>query len=376
MISWNFTNRRVKPIGLDIGYHSVKMVQLNAVKDGLQVTAADTVNIDPDINGDEKQRKKFIVSAIRQMLAKGDFHGRDVITALPNDKLIITNLRLSSEHNSEVHQFLRDEAAKRFGYDSEDDVINYMLAGNVQSGGEVKNEWILFAADDNTIRNHINILERAQLKPVSIDAVPCALFRSYKRLLRRQQDKEQTEFFVDIGSGSTTVVFGQGGKICFVKQLPIGGNKFNKQIAEKLSINIKEAESLRETLKKEKLVNFKADSRLPEPGSNLKSSIDASARQIIVDSISAVSEELAKEIAMCLRYYVVTFRGKSVESVVLSGGEAYESILHNVLKRQLQIEINVAQPFEGFDVANVDLDCSEHGHLCEWAIAVGLALKV
>ena len=194
------------------------------------------------------------------MFASGNFYGRDVITALPNDKLMITNLRLSNEHGGEVYQFLRNEASKRFGYNSDNDVVNYMLAGEIQSADEVKNEWILFAADDHTIRSHIDILESAQLRPVSIDAIPCALFRNYRKHLRRQQDKERTEFFVDIGSRSTTVVFGRAGKIRFIKQIAIGGDNFNKQIAERLNVDIKEVENLRKTLRKEKLIDVNINS--------------------------------------------------------------------------------------------------------------------
>lgn len=374
MISWDFINKSRKPIGLDMGHHSVRMVQFIADKGVLQIVAADRVYIDPEINGDQEKRNKAIIAAIRKMLDRGDFYGRDVVSALSNDNLMITNLRLSDENHSRAPQFLKEEAERRFEFNSENDVVNYMSAGTVQSADGVKNEWILFMAKDDIVRNHIKLLEDAQLKPVSIDAIPCALFRSHKRLFRRQRDKEETKFFIDIGSNSTSIVFGRAGKICFIKQIPIGGNKFNQQVAEKLSVSISEAENLRNSLKLEKLVDFKPDKGFSEHGSKLKCSVDASTRQVIVNSISAVSEELVKEIALCLRYYIVTFRGERVESVVLSGGEASENILHNALKRQLQIEVDIAQPFKGLSLDNITFD-DEHDLLCDWTVAVGLAIK-
>ncbi|MCJ7777384.1 MAG: hypothetical protein MUP16_03630, partial [Sedimentisphaerales bacterium] len=56
-------------------------------------------------------------------------------------------------------------------------------------------------------------------------------------------------------------------------------------------------------------------------------------------------------------------------------GGAYEDILLNVLRRQLAVEIEVAQPLKGFDLMNVDFGSDRHGLLCEWAVAVGLSLK-
>jgi Tfp pilus assembly PilM family ATPase len=64
-----------------------------------------------------------------------------------------------------------------------------------------------------------------------------------------------------------------------------------------------------------------------------------------------------------------------VERAVFSGGEAYENILINILKRQLAVEIEVAQPFRGFDLTNLNFGNDRRGLLCEWAIAVGLGLK-
>ena len=94
-----------------------------------------------------------------------------------------------------------------------------------------------------------------------------------------------------------------------------------------------------------------------------------------MDAIGAVAEELAREISLCFRYYTVTFRGKRVERAIFSGGEAYESILLNVLRRQLPVEIEVAEPLRGFDMLDVNFDSDKRNQLCEWAVAVGLSLK-
>lgn len=378
MISWKLKTRGLRPIGLDIGHNSIKMLQL-ATNDGqISVIAADKVRIDPGINGDGQQRRSFVVSAIKQILEKGNFQGRDVVSCLPNDGLKITSLRLAEADGDEIEQSLKKEAEQRFGMDPDKDLINYMLAGNVRQGDEVKNELILFAADNEIIKNHIEMLEAAKLKPVAIDTIPCALFRSFERTLRRQEDKENTVVFIDVGSQFTTVVFGRKGEISFVKQIPIGGERFNREIAAKLGISIDEAETLRKMLWTEKtLPAAHLDSMVQDDGSEQQ--LDAATRQVIVDVICAVAEELAREISLCFRYYTVTFRGKRVERAVFAGGEAYESILMNVLKRQLTVEIEVAQPLKGFDLSskkiNINFDSDRRGLLCEWAIAVGLSLK-
>jgi type IV pilus assembly protein PilM len=351
------------------------MIQLAVNEGRIGILAADKVHIDAGINGDGEERRSFVISTIKQMLTNGNFRGRNVVSCLPSDRLKITSLRLAEAETQEIEQVLRKEVGQRFGLDPDKDTINYVLAGNVQQGDEIKNELILFVADDETIKNHIGMLEEAQLRPVAIDTIPCALFRSFERSLRRQEDREHTVVFVDVGSRFTTVVFGRGGEISFVKQIPIGGEKFNREIAAKLGVSINEAETLRGKLRMERAGAEPYFQGTPAQNTANEGRLDASTRQVMVDAISAVAEELAREISLCFRYYTVTFRGKRVERAVFAGGEAYEGILLNVLKRQLAVEIEVAQPLKGFDMMNVNFDSDKRGLLCEWAVAVGLSLK-
>jgi len=197
--------------------------------------------------------------------------------------------------------------------------------------------------------------------------------------LRRQEDRELTAVFVDVGSHFTTVVFGRGGEISFVKQIPIGGEGFVQQVAAKLGISISEAETLRESLRTESgFSSLKPDAK-DGPSQEGERNMDASTRHAVSDAVTSVAEDLAREVALCLRYYTVTFRGKRVERAVFAGGGAYEDILLNVLRRQLAVEIEVAEPLRGFDLSSgrgkVSFYGDRRGLLCEWAVAVGLGLK-
>ncbi len=376
MISWNLKSRSQQPIGLDIGYNCIKMIQLSVNAGQISVIAADKVHIDPNINGDAQERRNFVVSATKQMLTEGNFRGRNVISCLPNDELRITSLRLAeTEMHEEIEQALKKEAAQRFGLDVEKNVINYVPAGSVRQGDVTKNELILFATDSEAINKHIAMLDEIGLKPSAIDTVPCALFRVFERSLKRQEDKERTVVFIDVGGRFTTVVFGRGCEISFVKQIPIGGEKFNRQIATKLGISTAEAQRLRDTLRKEKSVNSRKEFGSAGQDLNGQSSLDVSTRQVMVDAVGAVAEELAREISLCFRYYTVTFRGKRVERAIIAGGGAYENILLTVLKRHLTVEIEMARPFHGIDMVNINFDSDRRGLLCEWAVALGIGLK-
>ena len=379
MISWGLKTRGLRPIGLDIGHNSIKMIQLAINGEQISVLAADEIRIDEAVKEDNQARKNFVVSAIEQMLERGNFQGKNAVSCVPNGKLRITSLRLAEAPEDGIEQALRKEVVQRFGLDPEKDAMDYVVAGNVRQGNDVKNELILLATDHETIKNHIQTIEQAGLKPVGLDTIPCALFRSFERSLRRQEDWNCTSVFVDVGSCFTTVVFGRGGQISFVKQIPIGGDDFIQEAATKLGISTGETEMLRESLRVEEEALVSAQTQTLRNPSDSGQKLDTSTRQMIVNAISAVAEDLAREISLCLRYYTVTFRGKRVQQASFAGGGAYENILLDVLRGQLTVEIEIAQPLRGFDLssenASINFDNDRRGLLCEWAVAVGLSLK-
>jgi len=348
--------QRVLPIGVDIGVRRIKMVQLALADDRLKVVSAQRapLEIDRDAPGDE--RRDAVVQTIKELLVRGGFRGRKAVSALSSDELRITSLRLAETETHQIDKVLRKEAARRFGLDSERDTINYMLAGSVRQGDEAKNEFIVLAADNEIIKSHISLLEDAGLRPVGIDAAPCALFRSFERTLRREEDKQRTIIFVDVGHGHTTVVFGRRGGICFVKQIPLGAARFSEEVASKLGLAVSDAESLRLRLQRE------------EP-------VDASTRRSVVDVLASTAEALAKELALCLRYHTVTFRGKRVERAVIAGGGAYERVLLDVLRRHLSVEIQVGEPLRGFEGGDDPLGKGGECSSADLALAVGLSLK-
>jgi len=354
--NWIAKSQKILPIGLDIGHSAIKMVQLAVSDDGVRVLASDRAPVNAEEMMDDETRQQVIPRAIQEMLGRTRFKGREVISALPAGRLRITSLRLAEAERFDAEKALRKEAAHRFGLDARVDAIKYILAGSVRQGDELKSEYILFATDDETIRNHITLLEEAGLQPRGIDAGPCALFRNFERLMRRQEDREHTIIFIDIGHRYTMVAFGRAGELCFVKQMAFGTARFAEDIAGKLGISTSDADALRRKMASDE-------------------EVDASTRRVVVDTLHSTAEQLAAEISLCLRYYTVTFRGKRVERAVLAGGGVHETALLDVMRHHLAIETEVAEPLRGFVAGRGDGGAERQTLSSDFALAVGLSLK-
>lgn len=349
---------KLRPIGLDLGHDSVKMIQLAAQEDRFRVLAAEKFEFDPSISWSSQERGTLAVAAIKRMLRTGKFRGRRVVSCLSNNDLRIKSLRLDADPAQDMDEVVKREAVQRLGLDTQKDHIQYLVAGNVQQGSELRNEVILFATEDASLRKHIALLEEASLEPVAIDIVPCAMFRSFQTALRRLDDKGIVNILVDVGSLFTTVVVGRYSEISFVKQIPIAGVRFNHQIADRLGIGLDEAAMLR--------------NKLRDAGNS--QNIDTESLRMVSEAMSGAIEELAREISLCFRYCAVTFRGKKPGRVIFTGGNAHESALLEALRRHMTIDVEVAKPFGSFDTSEISLT-DDSGLHCEWAVAVGLSLK-
>jgi len=330
---FNFTHNKVRPIGLE-------------------------TRISTDAGAAGKISSEFAVSAIKEMLARGNFRGKNVVSSLSNDIIKIKSMRLDTTDAEQIEELMRDEIAAQFGLSADTDEIRYMIAGSVYQGDDIKNEVIFFGADKESVSQHISLLEESGLSPVAIDTAPCALFRCFRGSLRRQEDRQLVSVFIEVGSLFTTVIISRGQEIAFVKQIPIAGRHLNEQVASKLGVGYDEASVLRS-----KLRNAEADS------------IDLPTRQAVVDAMSGVIGELAAEISLCFKYYAVTFRGNHPTEAVFAGNEAYELVLLDALKKQLDIEVKIAQPFRGFDLTGTNFAADQQSSFCEWAVAVGLGVR-
>jgi type IV pilus assembly protein PilM len=348
--------QKIQPVGLDLGYSQVKMVQVALGADRLKVLAARRAALDPYPAGDGPERQRALVQTIKRLVAEGGVRGRNVVCALPADQVKITSLRLAEADAGEIDRAVRSEAAQRFGLDPQVDAIAYLRAGSVRQDDQVKNEYIVFAVKDQTIRRHIALLEEAGLTPVGLDVPPCALFRAFERTLRRQEDREKTLVFLDVGYRSTIVVFGRADEICFAKHIALGTSHFDEEVAAALAITVTDAEALRRKLQRD-------------------APMDAALRRHLVDALNAVTERLAGEVSLCLRYYTVTFRGKRVERAVVAGGGAWEPILFDALRRHLSVAVEAGAPLRGFDTGTEGAGTPDREGAADLALAVGLSLK-
>jgi len=353
-----FSRSSKGPIGIDIGHSCIRMIQLGC-KDGLiRAESAEQELLEPTSTPDGSVQRRTIIRAIRSMLSRGRFAGREVVSCLPGDTLKIKSLRLDILEADRLEETLLEDTAQRFGLDLDSDEIRYLAAGSVYLGEEIKKEVIFLGMNRTQLMGHIALLEEAGLEPIAVDAMPCALFRSFQRTLRRQEDRQVVSVLVNLGIHFTTVIIGRGASISLVKQIPLAEQHLTQKAADVLGISYDQAAV--QIAQLQQLCSRQTDSPL---------------QRTISAAVSRIIEDLAREISLYFKYYAVSFRGEQPSEVVFAGGRLYESLLMDLLRQQLNMEIRIAEPLRGIDLSRVGFDRRPNPQMAEWAVAVGLALK-
>jgi type IV pilus assembly protein PilM len=349
---FGFNSSDLCPIGIDIGTHAIRMLQFRRKGDQLALQAACRVELESSEG--EAGAATRVREGIKRCLEGHSFAGKRAVISLPPSSLHSKSIRLPQMPDSDLQQALRWEAKDRLGFDIGDGQIAWFRAGEVRRGTEVKDELLLFAAKGEDLALHLDAAASAGLTSAAIDISACATYRSVIRGGFLQAPASESLAILDIGDRGSEFIITRNDQLIFYKNVEIGGNHIDSAVAQKLGITLLEAAQMR--------------ARLSNDANNESA---APLAQALQDAIRPTLEELGRELDMCMRYFVVTFRSARPDLIALTGRQSScPRILEN-LGNTLGLRTESARPLRGV----IDLhDVARPDRSGEWAVSAGLSL--
>lgn len=339
-------NRSRCPIGIDLGTHSVKLLQLSRGPSALgsyTAIAAASRTLPTDSPPDGAERCGLLTELIRDMLTSQPFVGCKVVSCLPVTAIQYKNLRLPKMPADDLHAAVEWEATDRLNLPSDEVYLQYFNAGEVRQGEELRQEIIVMAAHRAAVQEHLAMLTGCDLQPVAIDVVPGALARCLGRFDPADL-QAPARVVLDMGFSSSKVVIVRNGRVVFFKLIDIGGRKLDETVARHLNLSVAEAAELRRRLRDDE-PEGEGDS-VPF-GSTGRENV----KRAVFEAMRSVVQDLSKELQLCLRYYSVTFRGRRPEQVTLVGGESRDPSVVEVLADGTRVAIEPAQSLNHVDLS-------------------------
>jgi cell division ATPase FtsA len=274
-------------------------------------------------------------------------------------------------------------------------VLRHIVAGDVYSGQEPRSEVIAMAAERELVEQLLSAATKAKIEVVGMHVEPKAIVDCFLHIYRRRSDASAVNCFVDIGGSGTRAVIAQGGQILFVRAIPIGGEHFDRAVAEKHQISRHEAKLLRWSAH-----GLHHDTGVP-PGRGVDSvgsapRTDSPSNEITVRDAdparrdvmlhhnpeieSAIGEpvnRLVEDLILCRRYHEAAFPTHPVQRLIFVGGEAQRRELCVSIARMMGLSAQIGDPLIRMGrTTRVGIECGIDRRQPQpgWAVAIGLSM--
>jgi len=432
----NWLAPRANPIGVDFGSDCLRLAQVQLVGNDYQLIAAASADVPSHVRNDPAARLAFFTETTRDLLAQGNFRGRSAILGLPASTLFVQHLRLPKMTDDALKKSLAWESRGKLPIDPSQALLRHLVAGDVYQDQEPRSEVIVMAASRELVNQFLIAAAKAKLDVVGMNVEPKALIDCFQHVYRRKSDSDVTNMFVDIGSVGTRAIVSRGGKIHFVRHIPLGGEHLNRAVALSLGVSADEAKLMRiklcaqqpamdETREKKQVTdpdarienNFTAThtaesglthsagadrpSQVSEtPFAHTASAVatqvtgramhgsPASSHTPYTDTAATSSgaveqasfdalNNLTDELDLCRRYHEATFPSMPVDRLVFVGGESKHRTLCQHIARGMGLAAQLGDPMVRMGrVSQIGIESGIDRRQPQpnWAVAIGLSL--
>jgi type IV pilus assembly protein PilM len=338
-------------VGLDVGSHSVKVVELARAGGRLRIARSAVVPTPPGglVEGAVGD-PKVLGPAIRRAFDQAGIRNRRVNTALSGRAVVVREIRLPAMPDEELAQAVRFEAERYLPAGSKDAAVDFQVLERVQEGQTTRVDVLFVAARRELVDGFTSALQEAGVTPEVLEVTSFALMRLFQ-----EEAKEGAVVLADLGADSSEILVVHKGRLRLARTIPVAGNSLTRAVAGLLGLEPSAAQAAKE----EKGVAVSNPASLHDP---------TSAR--IADAIVPVLGDILTEVRRSVDYFYSRWAGESVRKVILTGGTARLQNIAALFADELNVPAEVGDTFR---VVSADgLDSSLAPVL---ATATGLALR-
>lgn len=229
-----FLKNQTYSIGVDIGYDGLKLAQLANDGKGMVLVAGNSKarpeNMPPGSTG----WQRWAIETLRLFTTYGDFHGKEVIAAMPSNDVFIDHIKMPKTDGSNVRDAIFKKIKQKLPFEAlqESTVMQYI---------PTEEDNVLVMATDRTIVDrHLAIYEKAGLSIKSIGVWPLTLTNCYTRFFgRRQSDLEAVVMLICIERDCTNIVICRHKKLLLARSIPIGSDRLDdEQVVTRLVMEL------------------------------------------------------------------------------------------------------------------------------------------
>ena len=161
-------NKKVCPIGIDLGSGYLRMAQLGQNGQGLFLQSAALRANPENVEFRSPAWQHWAAESIRDLVRDNDFMGKSVVTAIPSEELFIDPIKVPRSSLKQINQVIPQKLQKRLPFPIENALFQHVV---IESGEENNSEGVdvlAISANREDINRHLAIFETAGLEVAGI----------------------------------------------------------------------------------------------------------------------------------------------------------------------------------------------------------------
>jgi len=345
-------------VGLDIGSHGVKVLELDlkskGKKDSFEVTRIGYEPLPHDAIVEGSIIDSAAVAAtIGTACEKAKITSKDVALSVSGNSVIIKKISLPAMETQELAESIIWEAKHNIPYPYEETHVDYAILKPPLGADDRGLEILLVAVKKDKVSSYTNVINQARKNLVAIEVDAFALYNAFE-INYPEEFEEKTVALVEMGANVTTIVVADHGVPQLFRDLSIGGSYITEAIRKDLNIGYPEAEALLRGVPPAGIAQADAESLLDM---NIK--------------------ELLDEIEKTLAFYTAEDRQeKKINQIYLCGGLAGINNLPAAFEQKFRVPATLFNSFRKVRYNEKKLDPMydrDMGAL--FGVAVGLATR-
>ncbi len=327
-------------VGLDIGSHSIKMMEVSGSSDKMSLVSFGMKKV-------YGKSGEAISDSVRSLSEELKIGARDINISLAGSSVVARVVSMPDMTGEELRNAVRFETEKSIPFDINECTLDFFIQGK-DTREENSSNILLAAAKRESVLTKIKIVEDAGLAVNIIDTDSFAISNVFLKNFT-SIDPVKTVALINIGDVCTNLVILRGGFISFVRDLTNGVSDFRASILRKCGVDLESCSGL--------------------------NGVPAEKSSEVALTAKGVLAGLVDNIKLSFGYHE-NQSGHGVDQIYLSGGGSNFIGFDEAFQNAFGIKPEIWNPMQFLDVDPLKINVDEIAKVnSSFAVCAGLSLR-
>lgn len=337
-------------LGLDVGSHSVKMLQLKLKDGSFHLAGLGLAPLPREAFSEGRvNQPELVANRIKTLFKNLKLKGKLVAAGVSGYDVMIKKIEVPAMSEKELDNRMQSELGQYIPYRIEEVDVDYQIMDLVKDSPNSM-EVLLVAAKKESVSEHVNMVRQSNMSTQVMDVDFFALNNAFETTYGVS---DGTVALLDIGSHKAIMNIMIQNFTPYTRALSIGGSQITDAIKDRFKLTFDEAERMK--------LGY-----IPNKYS----------KEELQEIVSSVIRNWISEFKRVIDFYLTNYPHRDIEKIYLSGGSCRIPGLKKVFHEHMDIDVDIFNPLNKINYDSKAFDPAYLDYIGpQMAISLGLALR-